>query len=67
METKFGSAIICSIYGEEEGLMEVFLPKSISMTEKEITEYNGRPNRDMYIIYHGKRDRSFHISFEEEV
>lgn len=64
-DTEFGPAILCALYSEEEGAIEVFLPKSVTLTENDITEYNNRSTRDMYLLYLGKRGRAFLVTFGE--
>lgn len=65
-ETKFGEAVLCRIDDEEENTsIECFLPKTISLSEDDVTAYNERASgEDMFLIFLGKRGRAFNITFE---
>lgn len=39
-DTKFGVAIVCTLRDHDDGLIEIYLPKSITMTEEEIVVFN---------------------------
>lgn len=65
LETKFGGAILCALYDEETGgVIEVFLPKCVQLSEVEVDHYNTLPVKELAFKYQGKLGRSFKIAFE---
>lgn len=66
METKFGPAIQATLYDDTTGgMIEVFLPKSVKLTQAEVDTYNGKEEKDLGFKFEGKLGRSFKIKFEK--
>lgn len=65
LTTKYGPSILCVLDGgDEEGVIEAFLPKSINMTSSEAVEYNGRVNKTLSLTFNGRRETgAFDITF----
>ena len=62
-ETRFGPATICSLIEGDTGI-DVFLPKSVRLSDEEAHEYNERPVRELSLIFRGIRGKAFIINFE---
>jgi len=65
VNTKFGTLITCTLRDPDtEGVMNVFLPKSISLSAEEIAAYNSGNVSPVSLIYKGKNRGRFNIDFE---
>ena len=63
--TQYGPAVLCLLKDRtDDGMIEVFLPKSISLSENEIEGYNNRVEKNLKLIYTGKVGKAFKITFE---
>jgi hypothetical protein len=46
-----------------ETFIEVFLPKSVRLSDQEAHDYNERPVRGLSLIFGGKRGQAFIVNF----
>lgn len=63
-DTQYGRAIIRILEGDGGCRLETYLPKSIQLEDEEILEFNARTNKNLKLVYKGRRGRAFHIAFE---
>lgn len=63
VDTKYGLSTKCSLSDETEGEMEVYLPKSVHLTDQQISGFNNGRD-EIFLVYHGMNGRAFKISFE---
>ncbi|XP_025191595.1 uncharacterized protein LOC112591877 [Melanaphis sacchari] len=65
-DTQYGLTVHCVLEcGEDGGLIEVYLPRSIKIGDDEVREFNrGGENRMLNLIFKGRRGRSFNIGFQ---
>jgi len=63
-ETQYGRAVKCTIDDGQEGFIEVFLPRSIAVSDEEEALYNVDGNQTLSLIFNGRRGRSFDITFK---
>lgn len=63
-QTKYGPSITCKILSMDKQKLLVYLPKNISLTEKEITKYNNGSKKNLHLVYKGKNENAFIIDFE---
>jgi len=60
VDTKFGTSIVCALRDPDTGgIINVFLPKSISLSVKEITAYNSGNVPPVSLLYEGKNHGRF--------
>lgn len=65
VNTKFGTSITCTLRDPDtDGVINVFLPKSISLSAEEIVAYNSGNVPAVSLIYKGKNRGRFNIDFE---
>lgn len=57
-ESSYGRTIVATV----DGNLQVYLPKSINLTEKEIEEFN-KGNEKLSLVYHGKNGNAYNFSF----
>jgi len=63
-ETQYGRTVKCTIddgYGE---IIEVFLPRTIVVSDEEEALYNVDGNQTLSLVFNGRRGRSFNITFK---
>lgn len=62
--TKFGRAVKCTLQ-EENGEVEVFLPKSMQLTDKQISNFeNDTTSKTLIFLYKGRIGRAFDVDFK---
>jgi len=65
VNTTFGTSITCTLRDPDtDGAINVFLPKSISLSAEEINAYNSGNVPPVSLIYKGKNRGRFNIDFE---
>lgn len=62
-DTKYGRSLKCTLSDPDEGILEVYLPKSIRLNEIEVDKFN-QQTKETFLVYSGMRGRAFKISFE---
>jgi len=62
-DTQYGRSVLCTLSGEGGELLEVYLPRSIELTDEEILEFNCRDQKDLNLLLKGRRGRAFNITF----
>jgi hypothetical protein len=63
-ETQYGRAVKCTIEDGGTGFIEVFLPRSITISDEEEALYNVDGNQTLSLIFNGRRGRAFNITFK---
>lgn len=63
-ETQYGRTAKCTLDDDQYGIIEVFLPRSIVVTDEEAALYNIEGNQTLSLIFNGRRGRSFNITFK---
>jgi len=64
-ETQYGITVHCVLEGDDDGgLMEVFLPRSIKVSDEEVLKFNQEEDKVLCLIFKGRRGRSFNIGFQ---
>jgi len=63
-ETQYGRVVKCTIDDGGVGFIEVFLPRSITISDEEEELYNVDGNHTLSLIFNGRRGRSFNITFK---
>jgi len=63
-DTQYGRTVLCTLSGEGGELLEVYLPRSIELADEEILDFNCRDQKDLNLLFKGRRGRSFNITFE---
>ncbi len=63
-DTQYGRTVLCTLTGEKGESLEVYLPRSIELTDEEILEFNHRDLKDLNLLFKGRRGRAFNITFE---
>jgi len=63
-DTQYGRVVLCTLSGEGRELLEVYLPRSIELTDGDILEFNCRDQKDLKLLFKGRRGRAFDITFE---
>lgn len=64
---KFGPVVVCTLVCThcQDGQFKVCLPRSVMLSEEEITRYNTLPVKNIHLVFKGMRGRSFDITFTE--
>ena len=63
-DTQYGRAVLCTLSNKGGGLIEVYLPRPIEVTDDEILEFNSRGRKYLTLLFKGRRGRAFDIEFE---
>jgi len=63
-DTQYGKTIICTLDADEGAHLETYVPKSVQLEDEKILEFNARTNKNLKLIYKGRRGRAFNITFE---
>ncbi|CAI6352609.1 unnamed protein product [Macrosiphum euphorbiae] len=65
-ETQYGLTVHCVLDGGDDGgIMEVYLPRSIKIRDEDILQFNqGRDDKVLHLIFKGWRGRSFNIGLQ---
>ncbi|CAI6346842.1 unnamed protein product [Macrosiphum euphorbiae] len=66
-ETQYGITVHCVLEGagDDGGIMEVYLPRSIKIKDEDIHQFNqGGDDKVLHLIFKGRRGRSFNIGFQ---
>lgn len=62
-DTQYGRSVLCTLTGEGGELLEVYLPRSIELADEDIFEFNCRDQKDLNLLFKGRRGRAFNITF----
>lgn len=63
-ETQYGRTVKCTIDDGHFEIIEVFLPRSIVVSDEEEALYNVDGNQTLSLVFNGRRGRSFNITFK---
>lgn len=63
-ETQYGRTVKCTIDEGDDGIIEVFLPRTIVVSDDEVALYNADGNQTLSLVFNGRRGRSFDITFK---
>ncbi|CAI6354713.1 unnamed protein product [Macrosiphum euphorbiae] len=63
-ETQYGRTVKCTIDDGEDGVIEVFLPRTIAVSDEQEALYNADGNQTLSLVFNGRRGRSFNITFK---
>jgi len=62
-DMQYGRTVLCTLSGGGE-LLEVYLPRSIELADEEILEFNCRDQKDLNLLFKGRRGIAFNITFK---
>ncbi|KAF0728780.1 Uncharacterized protein FWK35_00036078 [Aphis craccivora] len=63
-ETQYGRTVRCTLDDSLDGIIEVFLPRSIVISDEQEALYSIDGNQTLSLVFNGRRGRSFDISFK---
>lgn len=63
-ETQYGRSVKCTLDDGQDGIIEVFLPRSIVVSDEEEALYNIDGNQTLSLVFNGRRGRSFNVTFK---
>lgn len=63
-DTQYGRTAKCTLDDGVGGIIEVFLPRSIIISEEEEELYNMGGNQTLSLVFNRRRGRSFNINFK---
>jgi len=65
-DTQYRLSVHCVLEGGEDGgLIEIYLPRSIKISDEDVQEFNrGGDNKVLNLIFKGRRGRSSNIGFQ---
>lgn len=58
--TQYGRLVLCTLTGEGG---ELHVPRSIELADEDILEFNCRDQKDLNLLFKGRRGRAFNITF----
>jgi len=63
-ETQYGRSVKCTLDDGQDGIIEVFLPRSIVVSDEQEALYNIDGNQTLSLVFNGRRGRSFNVTFK---
>ncbi|CAI6358240.1 unnamed protein product [Macrosiphum euphorbiae] len=63
-ETQYGRTAKCTLDDGQDGIIEVFLPRSIVVSDEQDALYNIDGNQTLSLVFNGRRARSFNLTFK---
>lgn len=63
-ETQYDMAVRCTIDNGKDGIIEVFLSRTIVVSDEQEALYNADGNQTLSLVFNGRRGRSFDITFK---